>query len=117
MARAWLSFRVLGKLAFITGVYLIPSFSSDHLSIFEIYPQSEIPLLTQIAHLDWSSSQEDLAHLLPDTVICRVFHEDRIVFRVVDYRTNYSTCFSADVNESDNVEVFFCSFQDIEVSF
>jgi hypothetical protein len=109
MARAWSSFRLTGKLEFI---FLIP-FSSDHLSIFEIYPQSEIPLLTQIAHLDWPDSEEAV-HLLPDSVICHVFYENRIVFRVVDFRTNYSTSFSADVdvkmigsNLNYNVEVFF----------
>ena len=56
--------------------------------------------------------EEEPAHLLPDTLIFRVFHEDRIVFRVVDYRTKYSTHFSADVNVKNigfepNVEVFF----------
>jgi len=36
-------------------------------------------------------------HLFPDTVICRDFHDNRTVFSVVDFRTNYSTCFTADV--------------------
>jgi hypothetical protein len=85
----------------------IPSFRPDKISIFEIYPQSlsETPLLTQIAHLDWSSEDEYPVHLLPDTLIYR----EGIVFRVVNYRTNYSTCFSADVNVrvGSDVEVFF----------
>ena len=93
---------------------IIPSFRckyEDTISIFEIYPQSETPLLTQIAHVDWFT-EEDPAHLLPDTLIFRVFHEDRIVFRVVDYRTKYSTRFSVDVSVKmigfkPNVEVFF----------
>ena len=77
-------------------------------------------MLTQIAHLDCFSPKEHPAHLLPDTLICRVFFEDRIVFRVVDYRTNYSTCFSADVNVENidsegGVEVFFV-LQGVEVS-
>ena len=88
----------------------MPSFSGDHHSIFEIYPQSETPLLTQIAHLDWFSSKDELTHLLPDTLICRFVHEDRLVFRVVDYRTNYSICFSADVGvkiiDPKDIEVF-----------
>ena len=115
MARALSSFLrlILSKLEFIFRAYLIPSFSNSHLSIYETYPQSERPLLTQIAHLDWfSSEKEDPAHLLPDTLICRIFYEVRIVFRVVDYRTNYSACFSAyvDVKNIDlkpDVEVFF----------
>ena len=98
-----------------------PFFRDDHFSIFEIYPQSEIPLLTQIAYLDWMSSENEPVHLLPDTLICRVFHEDKIVFRVVDYRTNYSTCFSAHVkaiNIEDDVEVFlFQVFSTVEVGF
>ena len=66
-------------------------------------------MLTQIAHLDWNPSEEVPADLLPETVICRVQHDDRIVFRVVDYRTNYSTCFSVDVDakRSDRVKVNF----------
>ena len=75
---------------------VIPSFSDDYYSIFEIYPQSEMPLLTQIARLNWFLDEP--AHLLPDTLICRTLHhEDMIVFRIVDYRTNHSTCFSVDV--------------------
>ena len=84
--------------------------SSDHLSIFEIYPQSEIPQLTQIAHLGFSSEWEEIAHLLPDTLISRVDNDNRIVFRVVDYRTNYSTFFSADFDTSritHTIEVYF----------
>ena len=120
MARAWLFFRLItpGKLEYISSVYLIPSFRY-HLSIFEIYPQSEKPLLTEIARLDWGFSTDHPPHLLPDTLICRAFYGDRIIFRVVDYRTNYSTCFTADVQRyySDDVEVLFCSSQDVEVSF
>ena len=93
---------------------LIPSFSSDFVSIFEIYPQSEIPLLTKIAHLDWFSSMEDLGgfHLLPDTLIraCHISRKNRILFRVVDYRTNYSTCFSVNVDSRKTYkfhDVFF----------
>ena len=99
MVWASLSLRLIGKLELISFmyVYLIPSFSDDALSIFEIYPKSERSLLTEIAHIDWDASGEQPAHLLPETVVCRVIHDDRIVFRIVNYRTNYSTCFSADV--------------------
>jgi hypothetical protein len=90
-------------------------FRSDHwhLSIFEIYPQSEIPVLTRIAHLDWMYSEVP-DHLLPDTLIRHIRYHDRIVFRVVDYRTNYSTCFSVDVDVERygfgfvKVFLFFC---------
>ena len=62
--------------------------------IYEIYPQSELPLLTQIAHLEWTIGKENPAHLLSDKLIFRDFLDDRIVFRFWDYRANYSTCFS-----------------------
>ena len=109
MARAWSSFRVLmiGKLNFFSWVYLITSFSSYqfyHLSFFEIYPRSEKPLLTQIARF---SSKGQPMHLFPDTVICRDFHDNRTVFSVVDFRTNYSTCFAADVTLMYDVQVPF----------
>ena len=57
-----------------------------------------MPLLTQIAHLYWIQSEEFASHSLRDILICHFFQEDRIVFRVVDYRTNYLTCFSVDVD-------------------
>ena len=83
-----------------------------------------MPLLTQIAHLDQASTGECPTHyLLPDTLICHVALKDRIVFRVVDYRTNYSTRFSVDIDtekfESEDevaVKVFFVFFQDVDVS-
>ena len=78
-------------------------------SVFEIYPRSELPLITQIAHLDWFSLEESPKHLLPDSLIYQSFHEDMIVFRVVNYRTNYSACFSVHVDAIDielEVEVF-----------
>ena len=87
--------------------------NSDHLTVFEMNPQSKIPLLTQIANINWFPFEEERPHLLPDTLIFRVFHVDRIVFRVVDYRTNHSTCFSStcfsEVNVIHDVKVFFVS--------
>ena len=88
-----------------------PFFRSDDFSIFEIYPQNEIPLLTRIAHLDFFLGEYP-AHLLPDTLICPILHEDKIAFRVVDYRTNYSICISTNINV-ENVE----SELDIKVFF
>ena len=58
-------------------------YSSKHLSIFEIYPQSEIPQLTQIANFSWSPDEEPL-QLLSETLICLHFQEDRMFFRIVD---------------------------------
>ena len=61
-------------------------------------------MLTKIAHLDWFTYMEDLGgsrlHLLPDTLIreTHIFRKNRTVFRVVDYRTKDSICFSADVD-------------------
>jgi len=67
----------------------------SHITIFEIYPQSETPLLTQIAHFA-ADSKELLGHLLPDTLIFRELYKDGIIFRVLNYRLNHSTRFSAD---------------------
>ena len=80
-----------------------------------MYPQSKIPLLTQIAHINWFPFKEEAAHLSPDTLIFRVFPQrtDRIIFKVVDYRTKCSTCFSVTCfsatcfNEKHNVKAFF----------
>jgi hypothetical protein len=74
------------------------SFSNRYISIlYEIYPQSETPLLTQIAHLDCNDIDVP-AHLLTETLIFCKSCEDGMVFRVWDYRANYSTCFAADVD-------------------
>ena len=128
MARAWLSLR-LSKLEFISWAFLIPSFSPDYLYIYEIYPQSEKPLLTEIGQFHWDS-YEDKFYLLPDTLIRRVFNEDAtergMVFSIVNYRTNYSTCFSADIDmtkfnfgidNENNFEVYLFCFKTFEVSF
>jgi len=88
------------------GLVILTTYSTDHLSIFEIYPLNESPVLTRIAHLHWISSEENPAHLLPDTLICRVHHDDGIVIKIVDYRTNYSTCFSADIDVEKNDFVY-----------
>ena len=71
-----------------------------------------MPLLTQIARIAWF--EDEPAHLLPDTLICRDFHTDRIGFRVMNYRTNYSTCFSADVDV--NIDIII-NKPDVKVTF
>jgi hypothetical protein len=83
-----------GFVFFYVCRWQILSFSNRYISIlYEIYPQSESPLLTQIARLECIDPP---AHLLTDTLV--YFHEDRMVFRVWDYRSNYSTCFSTDID-------------------
>ena len=59
-----------------------------------MYPQSEIPLITQIARFVTDLGLH-LAYFSPDTLVFRGSIENGIGFRVVDYRTNYSTHFSA----------------------
>ncbi|KAF8802153.1 hypothetical protein BYT27DRAFT_6771427 [Phlegmacium glaucopus] len=80
------------------GLGLIIFSSHTGCSVYEVYPQSETPQLTQIAHLDFDSSKDPPAYLLPDRVIWSAFYEDMIVFRVWDFRENYSISFSADVD-------------------
>jgi hypothetical protein len=63
--------------------------------IYEIYPQSETPHLTQIAHLDLTGNDY---LLLPGTLIWFTFYEAMVVFWVWDYRLNRSISFSVDVD-------------------
>jgi len=85
-------------------------FRCENCFVHEIYPQSETPHLTQIAHLDFDPTKNLGLHLLPGTVIWFGYYEDRIVFWVWDYRLNHSTSFSVDVDvnkfETD-FEVYF----------
>ena len=84
-------------------------------SVHEIYPESETPHLTQIAHLDGlvlDTPNDPPAYLLPGTVIWFDFREDSIVFIVWDYRLNHSTSFYVDVDVKKfefNLEVYFIS--------
>ena len=86
-------------------------FRYKNCSVYEIYPQSETPHLTQIAHLDFDHFENPSFYLLPGTVIWYRFYADRIVFRVWDYRLNHSINFSVDVDvdkfERRNLEVYF----------
>ena len=81
--------------------------------VYEIYPQSETPHLTQIAlvHFNALNPQEyPQPLLLPGTVIWYGLYKDRIVFRVWDYRLNHSISFSVDIDVDDhgvcNLEVY-----------
>jgi len=81
------------------GLTIFSSKERKNCSVYEIYPQSETPHLTQIANLDFDPSQRYLAaFLLPGTVIWYTFYGNRIVFRVWDYRLNHSISFSVSVN-------------------
>ncbi|KAF8805718.1 hypothetical protein BYT27DRAFT_7142220 [Phlegmacium glaucopus] len=80
------------------GLIIFSSHPCQDCSIYEIYPQNETPQLTQIAHVNFDASVDLTAYLLPDRVIWCGFCEDRLVFRVWDFRGNYSTSFSADVD-------------------
>ena len=76
-------------------------------SVYEIYPRSETPRLTQIARVNFDHPP---AHLLSDTVVWHSFSDDTIVFSVWDYRLNHSISFSVyvDVEEfEENVKVYF----------
>ena len=107
MARAWSSFRLISKFEFISLSTLIHSFSfTRHLSIFEIYPQSEKPVLTLIAHLDFFSDLRYSEFLLTDILIC-IEDEFRFALRVVDYRKNCSKLFSPDFDLDSPFKVFF----------
>ena len=82
----------------------------ENCSVYEIYPQSETPHLTQIAHLDFNPDEDPPAYLLPGTVIWHTSYHDRIVSRVWDYRLNHSTCFSVDVDVEKfehDIDVYF----------
>ena len=71
---------------------MIKSFFRRTCSLYEIYPQSEIPRLTRIAHLDFDHTIK--AYLLPGIVIWRDCVFGRSIFRVWDYRLDHSTSFS-----------------------
>ena len=73
-------------------------FSCQNCSVYEIYPQSEMPHLTKIAHLEFDSINYSPVHLLPGTVIWFDLNDDMIVFRVWDYRLNHSISFSVDID-------------------
>ena len=90
-------------------------FRLHYCSVYEIYPQSETPRLTKIAHLDSGPNQgeDQPVHLLPGTVILFGFDDDidkRIVFTVWDYRLNHSISFSVDVDYDEFRQVINVDF-------
>ncbi|KAF8805716.1 hypothetical protein BYT27DRAFT_6653622 [Phlegmacium glaucopus] len=80
------------------GLIIFSSHPYKDCSIYEIYPQSETPQLTQLAHVNFDPSKDPPAYLLPDRVIWYGFYEHGMVFRVWDFRGNHSISFSADVD-------------------
>ena len=80
-------------------------FRCKNCSVYEIYPQSEMPHLTKIAHLDFDPTKYSPAHLLPGMVIWYGFYYDMMVFRVWDYRLNHSISFSVDIDVDCHPEV------------
>ena len=74
----------------------------ENCSVYEIYPQSETPHLTQIAHLDLdldpTDSEDTYQLLIPGTVFWFIYYEVMILFWVWDYRLNHSIRFSLDVD-------------------
>ena len=82
-------------------------FGKNSWSVYEIYPQSDMPHLTQIAHLDFECI--DNLYLLPGKVIWYDKSPERIVFRIWDYRVNHSTSFSVDIAYS--VDAFQCRLE------
>ena len=70
-------------------------------SVYEIYPESETPHLTRIAHLelDFDITRAPPAHHLSGTVIWFELHGNKIRFTVWDYRLNHSINFFVDVGK------------------
>ena len=67
----------------------------DTCSVYEIYPQSETPRLTRIAHLV-DFNRPDCTYLFLSTVIWRYSVMDSIVLKVWDYQLNHSITFIID---------------------
>ncbi|KAF8801207.1 hypothetical protein BYT27DRAFT_7198526 [Phlegmacium glaucopus] len=67
---------------------------------YEIYPQSETPQLTQIAHLDFAQSHPRYRYILSDNIIWYAALPNEIIFRVWDYRLNASVSFTAEVDKA-----------------
>ena len=93
-----------------SGIVLIDSFFRTTCSIYEIYPQSETPRLTQIAYLD-NFDPSMKAYLLPGTVIWLYPVMDRLFFKVWDYQLNHSITFSIVDNFDFQPEVYIYIFK------
>ena len=98
-------------------------FRYETCSIYEIYPQSETSQLTEIAQLDYDIDEDSpsilIGQLSPTTVIWYSFYEDRIVFRVWDYRQNHSVNFSVDIQIDKyefDFEVYFIPFKALKLA-
>ena len=92
------------------GRWLIRLFRSSCF-VYEIYPESETPHITQIAHLDdLDPSNDPPVYLLPDTVVwCGINRDkDQTVFRVWDYRLNHSISFAFNVFREFDSDLVVC---------
>ena len=98
---------------------------SFNCSVYEIYPKSETPHLTQVAHLDFEPPEDfeppgDFgALLLPGTVIWNGFCDDMMVFKVWDYRLNHSISFYVDVQvdiSALDLKVYFILFKALKLA-
>ena len=94
---------------------MVYSFLRNECYVYELYPQSETPRLTQIAHLDFDYPMK--AYLLPGTVIWLYFVIDRIILRVWDYRLNHSISFSFIDNFVFKPEVYFILSKTMKLAF
>lgn len=73
------------------------------MTIYEIFPQTEAPLLSKIAHLDYDNSICLQAGVLLGeiTVVWYGYYPDGIHFMIWDYRLQHSIMFFAHVEYED----------------
>ena len=99
--------------------YFRLGFGTKNWTVYEIYPQSDMPHLTQIAHLAFDSV--DNLYLLPGKVIWYGRSLEGIDFCVWDYRVNHSTSLSLRVGIAYSVADYsagvFQRMRQIEVHF
>lgn len=90
-------------------------------TIYEIYPQSETPHLTKVAHLKHDLLWAIEARILPGTfkvIWYTTFYIDGIEgmnFWVWDYRLNHSISFSIDVAEAIDFRVDSESYPEVYI--
>ena len=93
---------------------------SRNKNIYEFYPESETPHLTQIAHLDHDLFNLDASVLLcSGIVILYGIRGDGITFTVWDYRLNHSKIFSVHIDDEyfiPNFKVYFTFFRMLKLA-
>lgn len=80
--------------------------------VYEIFPQSKTPQLTQIANRSFSTrSKRRQAYSLPNKVISYAFYGKSLMFTVWDYRLSHSVCFMADIDLNfRRIPEVYCDF-------